>query len=182
MTKPCEKQLPASATEYSLEQTQYTFTQLKSAHEKTILNPYTCARRSSLPQTVSHTNSARGAIATRTQTKSKTCISFVWLCFTCAVATMRVTALIFTSDPTSSFVSGPVAAAASNVETVVIDTDSATSPFAIRVTKFDAVPPDRRGGVKDREKGVAASRSLIVSPTVQIFVTLIVYDMLIVLW
>lgn len=38
--------------------------------------------------------------------------------------------------------------AANRVDTVVIDTDSATSPFAIRVTRFDAVPPtvvDNRG-------------------------------------
>lgn len=67
---------------------------------------------------------------------------------TCAVAFIRVTALMSTSAPTRNFVRGPVITAANRVDTVVIDTDSATSPFAIRVTRFEAVPPtavDNRG-------------------------------------
>lgn len=67
---------------------------------------------------------------------------------------MSVAALILTSDPTRSLVKGPVNAAASIVETVVIDTDRATSPLAINVTRFDAVPPVERvrGAGKQRGK------------------------------
>lgn len=60
---------------------------------------------------------------------------------TCTVAIMRAAALTFTRDPTSILVRGPVTAVARRVDTVVIDTERATSPFAISVTRFDAVPP-----------------------------------------
>lgn len=62
---------------------------------------------------------------------------------------MSVTALMSTSAPTRNLVRGPVTIAASRVDTVVIDTDRATSPLAMRVTRFDAVPP----GVSITKKG-----------------------------
>lgn len=63
---------------------------------------------------------------------------------------MSVTALMSTSAPTRNLVRGPVTMAASRVDTVVIDTERATSPFAMRVTRFDAVPP---GGFIAKEGG-----------------------------
>lgn len=75
---------------------------------------------------------------------------------TCAVADISVAAEMSTSAPTRNLVSGPVTAAASSVDTVVIDTDKATSPLAMRVTRFEAVPPAERGegggGGKKRER------------------------------
>ena len=61
-----------------------------------------------------------------------------------------------TSAPTSSFVRGPVTTAAIRVDTLVIATERATSPLAISVTRFDAVPPARRtsnGRPEEREGG-----------------------------
>ena len=77
---------------------------------------------------------------------------------------MRVTTLTLTDAPTSNFVRGPVNAAARMVDTVVMATDRATSPFAIRVTRLDAVPPvaqdttmrARRGGGGHHERRTAA--------------------------
>ena len=60
---------------------------------------------------------------------------------TCRVESSSPEASTGTSDPARSDVRSGVITGAAHVETVVMSTERATSACAIRVTRFEAVPP-----------------------------------------